>query len=369
MNRIDAFIDSFCELYETRGFADEEEQVLPDREVLKDVFMTLLNASCLREEASFSSFRVCFLDPESSFLDAYVYAHRLKFDTPIPFSVSGLHKLAPAINPSMSYLVVNLSKAPYMVTGIIAAYTTWDKIMKGERLSGSGMPLVPNFFVKGPGEIDACFGEQVIVGYSFGSFLVSRYHVFESSLVADELRRGSSVSEEERVKFLCRVLWNVNHYKHGGAILIVPSKDYDSRYLDIKYKLPCEFLFRDEMSMIDVNEAVRNKELVSYSDFIAKLTTVDGAVLLTKDLDLLGFGVEILTDKMARKQPDMRFINSDDTENKNRKFNDNGTRHRSGYRFCDCVEGSVAIVCSQDGSVKACTKKDGKVVVYDNVAT
>lgn len=369
MNRIDAFIDSFCELYEKRGYSGEEEQVLPDREVLKDVFMTLLNASCLRDEGRFSSFRVCFLNPGSSFLDAYVYAHSLKFDTPITFSVSGLHKLAPAINPSMSYLVVDLSKAPYMVTGIIAAYTTWDKVMKGEIHSGSGMPRVPNFLVKSPGEIDACFGEQVIIGYSFGNFLVSRYHVFESSLVADRLRDGSAVPDRERVRFLSRVLWNVNHYRHGGALLIVPSKDYDSRFLDIKYKLTSDFLFREESSMIDMSESVRSKELVSYSDFIAKLTTVDGAVLLTKDFDLLGFGVEILTDKMTRRQPEMRFINSDDTENRNRKFNDNGTRHRSGYRFCDCIDGAVAVICSQDGTVKACTKVDGKVVVYDNVAT
>ncbi|MBQ7508131.1 MAG: hypothetical protein IJT52_02250, partial [Spirochaetales bacterium] len=110
------------------------------------------------------------------------------------------------------------------------------------------------------------------------------------------------------------------------------------------------------------------KELISYSDFIAKLTTVDGAVVLTKNLDLLGFGAEILTDKMARKTPDMCFYGSDDTEDTSRRFNDNGTRHRSGYRFCDCIDDSIAIICSQDGSIKACTKVNGRVVVYNNVA-
>ena len=43
-------------------------------------------------------------------------------------------------------------------------------------------------------------------------------------------------------------------------------------------------------------------------------------------------------------------------------------RHRAGYRFCSAVEGSVAFVISQDGVIEACTKHDGKVVVYDNVA-
>jgi hypothetical protein len=43
-------------------------------------------------------------------------------------------------------------------------------------------------------------------------------------------------------------------------------------------------------------------------------------------------------------------------------------RHSAGYRFCSAVPGSVAFVISQDGVIEACTKHDGKVVVYDNVA-
>ena len=43
-------------------------------------------------------------------------------------------------------------------------------------------------------------------------------------------------------------------------------------------------------------------------------------------------------------------------------------RHRAAYRFCNVVEGSVAFVISQDGSIEACTKHGGKVVVYDNIA-
>jgi len=368
MNEIDDFLNTFSTALEKEGTQAEEEQKLPSMDVMKKVFTTLLNASCIRDEGRFSSFRVCFINPESSFLHAYVYSHSLKFETPITFSVSGLHKLAPAINPAMSYLVVDITNEPYLVTGIIVSYTTWEKVLKGEIRSGSSMPLIPNFHVKSPGEIDACMGERVIVGYSFGTSLVTRNHVFEASLVADQLRKGSDVSDRERVHFLSRVLWSVNHYRHGGALLIVPTRDYDKRYLDIKYKLSCNFLFNDERSMIDIIDTARAKELISYSDFIAKLTTVDGAVVLTKNLDLLGFGAEILTDKMARKTPDMCFFGSDDREDTSRRFNDNGTRHRSGYRFCDCIDDSIAIICSQDGSIKACTKVNGRVVVYNNVA-
>ena len=361
------FIKDYIDYYKRGGYAKEEAQRLPSATVLDEVMSVLLNVSCMREEARFSSFRVCFLDLDTGFLDSYIYAHTMKFEKPLVFSASTLHKLVPAIHPTMSYLNLDIKSKPYMITGITASYTSWEKILKGETSVGSRMPDIPNFYVKGPGEIDGCFGEIPIVGYSFGKTVISRSDVFLSSLVADALRENSSVSDPERIHFLSRVLWHVSKYQHGGALLFVQRRADCSKYLDIKYKLPAKFLFREEKSMIEESPTVRAKELVAYADFIAKLTMVDGAVVLTKNLGLVGFGAEILTDKMPRREPPMCFLNSDDSEDFGKKFNDNGTRHRSGYRFCNTVAESVAIICSQDGTIKACTKHDGKVYVYNNI--
>ena len=64
----------------------------------------------------------------------------------------------------------------------------------------------------------------------------------------------------------------------------------------------------------------------------------------------------------------MCFIKYDGREDTTKHFKDHGMRHRAGYRFVDAVEGSVAFIISQDGIIEACTKHDGKVIVYDNVA-
>ena len=367
MTEIRDFVNTFTKLYNNDGYTKEEDQQLPSVAILNDICSTILNAGCIQEEGRFSSFRVCFLKPGSDILDAYVYSHRLELETPVPFTVSGLWKLAPAINPSMSYLTLDISSKPYMITGIIASYTTWEKRRTGEKSTGSTMPLIPNFHSKGPGEIDACMGERVIVSYSFGKSLISRSDVFQSSAVADCLRSGSDISDSERFRFIARVLWNVNHYRHGGALLILPEGCEESEYIDIKYKVKSRFLFNDDKSLVDMVKAARDKELISYSDFIAKLTTVDGAVVLDKNLNLYGFGAEILTDRMERHTPSMCFLKTDNTEDITKKFNDNGTRHRSGYRLCNSIENSVAIICSQDGTVRACTKVDGTVVVYSNI--
>ena len=367
MEEIIKFVDVFCDSYNRNVQAPEEEQVLPSKDILIKICSTLLNASCIRDELRFASYRVCFLSGDSDYLDAFVYAHKLTLEKPIPFSVDGLHKLAPALNPNMCYLCLDTSSDPFLITGMIASYTSWEKMAIGEISDGNRMPMIPNIYVKSPGEIDGCFGEKSLVSYCFGRTVISRPDVFVKGYVAEELKSGSSVPHEELCQFMSRVLWNVDSYQHGGTILIVPSEEACSKYVGIKFKLPCRYLFQEEKSLIDISETAREKELSSYADFIAKLTTVDGAVLLTKNLDLIGFGVEILTDKMGKREPSMRFLKNDDEPDKTKRFNDNGTRHRSGYRFAHEVEHSVVIICSQDGVMKACTKIGGDVVVYNNI--
>jgi hypothetical protein len=160
----------------------------------------------------------------------------------------------------------------------------------------------------------------------------------------------------------------VSDYRHGGAILIVPDEESCKEFVDIKYRLPSGYLFSDSERLEELSGNAREKEIVTYADLIAKLTSVDGSVVLTKDLQLLGFGAETLVDKMGSKHPAMQFMEYDNTENKRKQFKDNGMRHRAGYRFCSAVPDSVAFIISQDGTIEACTQHEGKVVVYDNVA-
>ncbi len=361
MDRTAHFVDVFYENYNKLDGILEDEQQLPSKEVLNNVCSVLLDASCMRDEGRFSTFRVCFLRPDSEFLDAYFFSHSLLFDNPMPFNTKTIHKLAPAINPTMSYLVLDTSVQPYLVRGIIVAYTTWEKKVAGEQQSGGiRMPQIPNISVNGPGEITGCFGETPVVVYKFGSCVFPRTDVFTTSIVADKLRAMSSVPEREWFSFLSRVVWHAEKYAHGGAVLIVPDYESCKEFVDVKYRLPAGFVF-------DAEFIGRSKELMTYADFVAKLTSVDGAVILTKDFELIGFGAEILTDRMTRKQPAMCFLRNDNTEDKNARFTDNGTRHRSGYRFADSVEGAIVIVVSQDGIVKVCTKHEGRVHVFNDV--
>ena len=102
----------------------EEGQKLPPEEALLEICSILLNVSCLQEEGRYSTFRVCFISPDSEYLEPYVYSRVLRFSEEIELSTGKLHKLSPALNADVSYLMLDASKKPYSIIGILSAYTS-----------------------------------------------------------------------------------------------------------------------------------------------------------------------------------------------------------------------------------------------------
>lgn len=368
MEDIKDFIREIYDITTKNGQYIEKEQNFPESCLLEKVCKILLYASTMREEGRYSSFRVCFINPKSDLLESYIYSHTVLFDNPIPFSTKEIHRLAPAINPDISYLLLDISKETINIIGLITAYTTWERIQVKEIKNGNRMPMIPNILVNGPGELKACIGESPIVSFQWGNLIHYRTDTFTSTIIAKVLCEGSSVSEENRVKFLWRVLRNVLSYGHGGHIYIIPNDAKDIPITRIKYKLRCPFMFSSSSDTHGMDGKIADKDIITYANLISKFTSVDGAVVLTKNFDLLGFGAQTLVNTIDSTEPDMCFIDYDGTENTNKKYNDNGMRHRACYSFCNSFEGTVALIVSHDGFIKACTKYNGKLVVYDSVS-
>ncbi len=101
--------------------------------------------------------------------------------------------------------------------------------------------------------------------------------------------------------------------------------------------------------------------------FISLLSRVDGLILLNRRLDVRGFGVEIKSSDV----PDNIFICSNRRPTNNSlkavDYNHFGTRHRSMMRYCWRYENAVGFVISQDGDVRAITKQNDKLLIWDNI--
>ena len=367
MTDVYQFVDEIFKDYGRYSDNFEEDQMLPSRESLLDVCYVLLNVSCLPEEGRYSTFRVCFISPDSEYLDSYIYSRVFLFPDPIELSTGKLHKLSPALNAEISCLMLDVSKKPYSMLGIMSAHTALFENLMTFRSGGTRMPKIPNIMVRRPDELEFCCGETPLVCYSAGEVTHFRTDTFTSTLVADQLRNGSSVQETDRLLFLYKIMSLIHSYGCGGHVFVVPNDTPLADIVDVKYKLPALFRGENKGDHLGI-ETGRKKDLSVYADFIARLSCVDGGVVINKNLDLIGFGAQAIVDLTNITPPRMRFVTSDDQIDTGKKFNDNGMRHRACYRFCELVDNSVAVIFSQDGSIKACTKAGGEIVVYQDIA-
>jgi hypothetical protein len=100
---------------------------------------------------------------------------------------------------------------------------------------------------------------------------------------------------------------------------------------------------------------------------IASLSAVDGAVVLTRRFEILGFGAEI-----SGELPDVsEVVRSRDAEARETMLEraaGMGTRHRSVYRLCQFDPQVLATVVSQDGGVRFIKQLDGRVAYWDHAS-
>lgn len=169
------------------------------------------------------------------------------------------------------------------------------------------------------------------------------------------------------------VLSEVCEAHHGGAFLIVPEMPASELPLRIKYQLDSNVLVETLKARMTVEPKLSHylyageeiettalddahclqRGLVRAQNLLASLSKVDGAVVLDRDLRIVGFGAEITltspptADEVVCYGPHPEPVSTP----RPRPLSDFGMRHRSAYRFCQAVPGSVAFVVSQDAAI------------------
>lgn len=205
---------------------------------------------------------------------------------------------------------------------------------------------------------------------------------------------------------LARLLHLIRDQKHGGTLLVVPD-EFEAQdaglpeRLSIKYRLDAPAVWG---TLVDEGIASRNyydllfptrggylledkdapasklrevttweakmkragEEIGNFCNFVAALSAVDGAVVMTRQMRIIGFGVEIIAaapDLVAVKQA----LDPSATVATSVPLGRYGTRHRSAMRMCSSFEDCVALVVSQDGPVKAIKRVGADVVMWNDV--
>jgi len=224
---------------------------------------------------------------------------------------------------------------------------------------------------------------------------------FRSRQDADEAWAKVSVDFLARLykQVVKRIISSIRNMKHGGSIIFFPRSMIQTitspnPYLFIKY------IFRDEepvrqlrrLTISIMNELARHygstrkqgkvvgwseyvaatsktlleldEALFEYARFIANLAAVDGAVVLTKSLDLVGFG-GVIKGTFSKEDITARAMDAEGDQRVYERPEGVGTRHLAVYHLCKEIPDALAIVISQDGNAKLVKWMDDFVTCWD----
>jgi hypothetical protein len=411
------------QLWDSKPFFPGWSKVeLPSKAVFDEIIDVCYHASMLTDEGRPTVFRLVLLDSRSPVSprdnEELPPVTRYGLKGPLPFTQGELRRLAPVADPRRVLIAIEESGGKLQIHGLVDIGMTLWEMARHERVMGQSSPEALVVMSSAPGELSISRGDRPVLRMRDGGIVRAAQSVLLQGPVAeffDEascefIRNACLVSgvdqdpaQDDGLSFALQsfvesVLLYTAELKHGGTVLFVPEEitDEDSRLLSrvsIKYVLPSTRP-RDALvsamaarlkhnalaEKLQTRRSVKAEELElldtlkwhqqNYEDsakdaarFIASLTAVDGAVVLTDALRIIGFGAEVTAMFAGGDKVHIAYT-AEAAETKEIGFEDYGTRHRSAFRFVASVEPSVGFIMSQDGGVKAVRQVGSKLVMW-----
>ncbi len=417
----------FMEGLRTNGI--EPRAQLPERAVLEQVISVCYQASLLREEERPIMFRLIIGAPEifPAHEGPPSGLQPLAFAKTRPFNEYELHRLTPAVDYSRMLVGVALDrKNTPQIWGIINSGTRWQQEVLGGRKTCPPLPSCPIIYVTGPGQISVSLGPRMIASLNAGRINYPSLDVFAArwltesfASVRSEMRELHAAARSKAKKpwarldpqfgrivaqqVVRRIISVIRNSRHGGMLVYLPPElapdlAAGNRYLSIKYRIrddearqrfltlmlrifntSAELLgdaadpgkivgWEDYVSCQEEEIALLDEAIFDLAYFIASLSAVDGAVVLTKRSELLGFGGFILGD-IDEVQTVARALDTEGDLIETELSEGVGTRHRAAYRLCQELHDAFAIVISQDGDVRFVKWHNGSVTYWIQAPT
>lgn len=371
---------------------------LPLPLALDTILDSAFHASFLREEERPVTFRLVAAPPVA-FEDEVGPPEALlalAFHEVRPFDEHELRRLSQAAKYHRALVGIDEVEGRVVTWGVVQSGPRWIASAEGQRVKEPPMPRALVVRVARPGHVAVSCGSQLVAELRGGALTDFMLDVFASRWLpalfetqraefASAHRDSGGSAEAEAAaeltrlisqKMVKRVVGTMRAAHHGGTILLMPPTCTAEKYLHTKYELADgearRHFRRLVLGILAAREAKREttdleEALYELGHLIAALSDVDGAVVLTKRFELLGFGAEI-----AGNLPDVREVrHALDIEGEAyevERVDRVGTRHRSAFRLCAAVPGAIAVVVSQDTSVRFVTLHRGVVTYWDHGA-
>ena len=368
-------------------------------------------------------------EPVPGGAERYGKTFSVVFDRSRPFNESELLRLAPATDPTKVLIGVEPAdgtenEEPLQIWGLIDAGSSWWDFIHGESRAGNRPPDYLTISTAEPGNIVISRKGNIILKLQRGEIVRPTSGMLKRGPVADffddavdriyreacvsikcakyDYRGSDSYPQRLYLQYFERIIFHIRRKMHGGTLIVIPDNtdlqcaELQSRLM-VKYPCSderawrllveslvlqheytqihdrllrrkcdiCPAEYREAINKFDEIEEI-NDALSDSVKFIAALSGVDGAVLITDKLRLLGFGTEVVV-----SLPELSHVRvSQDvygSTGKSIPIESFGTRHRAAFRFCSTCENSLALVISQDGGVKAVKKKGDDIILWSDI--
>ena len=402
---------------------------LPERPVLERIISTCYQASLLREEQRPVRFRLIIRDPHFFPGEEGPPSglHRFQFTRPRPFNEYELYRLAPAADYYRTLIGVSLDpREGAQIWGMVHSGTRWMQAEYGGRKAFPPLPVCPVIYVTGPGQLSVGIGSETIASLTGGEINCPSLDVFTSQWLAESFASvRSEIGELHRQarnqsgkqwanldpnfvrvlaqQVLRRIISVIRSSHHGGTLVYLPPELQndilaENRYLSVKYQFSedeprrrfrtlilrimntfAEILgdpsdpgkiigWRDYVTCQDERISLLDEAIFDVAHFIAALSATDGAVVMTKRQELLGFG-GVISGDVDKVETVSHALDTEGTLTEAELSEGVGTRHRAAYTLCQELTDAVAIVISQDGNVRVIKSHNGSVTYWDQAPT
>jgi len=397
----------------------------PELATLKHFLSACYQASLLREEERPVTFRAILAAPDQFSPGGIAPSglRRLAFCDSLPLEASQLRRLSVAADTRRTLIGVHPDGDGVLrIWGLVNSGPRWLRNVQGGRRAGAPLPPAPVAHVEAPGVLTAYRGQELVARLQAGRITGSRADPFESSwlparfadfreeLLARHARAREAsaaawaplaphLAHEISERMMKRTIALLRDARHGGTIVFVPMETAGDLctadpFVDLKYGFedtPRQGSFPDLVVSIlnrlaaihgagpRPNESVGWREFETTSDdelatldealfeiahFIAGLASADGAVVLNKQHDILGFG-GMISGRLPAVRTVARALDLEADTVTDEGTENVGARHRSAYRLAGALPGAVIIVISQDGGVRFVAQRNGRVTYWE----
>lgn len=379
---------------------DYPNTVIPSLENLQTFIETIFWASIKFEEAKRSEFIVGYYDvsygePSTTYSSVRPPLTISSFLSTIQFNSSLITKLSTALENPNTGLCVGLNEEKLNILGISSNIST--------------LPLKVK--VIDPGELIVSFNNRPIAKISgTNSFIIRNPHSYMDSRIWSILNPNADNNNCEnwadaRILVLLRILHKMRNLGHGGAIILhtgdpnnlQPGNPNNLQQIDIQYR------FTENIDLANVVGDLQNSmnrandqrgfiqpgynypldqylQVENCARSVASLTAVDGATLLNQQINVIGFGVKLLSRTENIEVFNFDLLSQSQTPTIRSIQEMGGTRHQSAVRFIrDLAQynlehnilnnDAIVFVVSQDRVITAFTKGDDPSIVnaYKNL--